>query len=570
MKNKLIVIVMVLSLLIGLAGVVPASAAANTWAALANDGLNGNIRAMVTLGDYLYVGGDFTATADGSVTNLNHIARYNLKTKIWSAMDENGLNGPVHALAVLGTDLYAGGDFTASMGGAVLNNIAKYDTVNNLVGPLSEDGLNSTVRAFTVNGNTLIVGGDFSQTGNGTNANLHRIAKYRTDTNTWYSLPDKGLNGSVFSLLVKGNYLYVGGAFSQSYGGATNGLNNIARHHLLGVTWSALPGNGLNDIVLSITSVDDELYIGGGFTKNFTQTQTLNYIAQYDAGTNSWLALPNNSPTNWVYSMIVNGDDLYVGGGFKTPDYWHITRYSRTKGTWSAFGDGGTNDYVRALAIKNGELYVGGDFTNNAMGTTPLIRIARFTIHKTASFKSTGANDGWVLETGENTNVGGTMNATATTLRIGDDAARKQYRSVLSFATSSLPDNAVVTKVTLKVKQQGIVGGGNPVNMFQGFLADIRKGTFGTSALQLGDWQTAASKTIGPLTVAPSGGWYTLNLTAGRNFVNKLASGNGLTQIRLRFKLDDNNNSTANYLSIYSGNAAAADRPKLIIEYYIP
>ena len=41
-------------------------------------------------------------------------------------------------------------------------------------------------------------------------------------------------------------------------------------------------------------------------------------------------------------------------------------------------------------------------------------------------------------------------------------------------------------------------------------------------------------------------------------------------RIRLRFKLDDNNNTVANYLSLYSGNAPAASRPQLIIEYYLP
>ncbi|MBI5932062.1 MAG: hypothetical protein HY867_00025 [Chloroflexi bacterium] len=52
--------------------------------------------------------------------------------------------------------------------------------------------------------------------------------------------------------------------------------------------------------------------------------------------------------------------------------------------------------------------------------------------------------------------------------------------------------------------------------------------------------------------------------------INKLATGSGLTQIRLRFKLDDNNNAVANYLSLYSGNAGAASRPQLVIGYTVP
>jgi predicted outer membrane repeat protein len=187
------------------------------------------------------------------------------------------------------------------------------------------------------------------------------------------------------------------------------------------------------------------------------------------------------------------------------------------------------------------------------------------------TFRSTAAQDGWILESTETSNKGGALNRNATTLQLGDDAARKQYLSILSFDTSSIPDNAVITKVTLKVKQQGITGGGNPVNMFQGFMVDIKRGSFGAPALVVSDFQAKAQKTLGPIKKNPNGsGWYVLNITPGKNFVNKLASGNGLTQIRLRFTLDDNNNNAANFLKLFSGNAPAANRPQLIVEYYVP
>ena len=195
--------------------------------------------------------------------------------------------------------------------------------------------------------------------------------------------------------------------------------------------------------------------------------------------------------------------------------------------------------------------------------------LSRCTV-KTLTVKSIPAQDGWVLESGENTNVGGTMNAAATTCNLGDDATKKQYRCILSFSTGALPDTAKIISVTLKAKQQAIVGGGNPVTIFQGFMADIKNGTFGTSALQITDFQTAASASYGPFVLAPVGGWYSINLTGGASFINKLPTNSGLTQIRLRFKLDDNNNTIANYLSLYSGNAPAASQPQLVITYYVP
>ncbi|MGC1376532.1 MAG: hypothetical protein WA821_09920 [Anaerolineales bacterium] len=181
------------------------------------------------------------------------------------------------------------------------------------------------------------------------------------------------------------------------------------------------------------------------------------------------------------------------------------------------------------------------------------------------------AQDGWILESGETSSVGGTINSTAATVRLGDDPTMKQYRGILSFNTRALPDTAVVTGVTLKIKQQAIFGGGNPINPFQGMMADVKKGPFGVATLQTGDFQAPANKSCGPFTPALAGGWYSMDLTSASAFINKLSTLSGVTQIRLRFKLDDNNNAVANILSLYSGNTpTVTDRPQLVITYYVP
>ena len=72
----------------------------------------------------------------------------------------------------------------------------------------------------------------------------------------------------------------------------------------------------------------------------------------------------------------------------------------------------------------------------------------------TSLFRSNGANDGWVLESGEDTGKGGSLNATATTFYLGDNAQDRQFRAILHFQTSTLPDNAVIVSVTLKIKSK--------------------------------------------------------------------------------------------------------------------
>jgi hypothetical protein len=186
-----------------------------------------------------------------------------------------------------------------------------------------------------------------------------------------------------------------------------------------------------------------------------------------------------------------------------------------------------------------------------------------------ANFKSTGANDGWILESTETSNTGGTMNATAATFRVGDDAQDKQFLAILSFDTSSLPENAIIARVTLKIKKYGLAGT-NPFTTHGGLWADIRKPFFGTTVgLALGDFRAGASKSaVGEFKATPASNWYTAILgSTAYPYINL----SDTTQFRLRFAKDDNDDRNADYISFFSGNYATVNfRPTLTVEYYVP
>jgi hypothetical protein len=215
--------------------------------------------------------------------------------------------------------------------------------------------------------------------------------------------------------------------------------------------------------------------------------------------------------------------------------------------------------------IKDADLNkLGGTGAGNGNFTSGQI----YTINRLKAFRSVGANDGWVLESTETSGVGGTLNATATTFRLGDDAADKQYRSILHFDTSSLPDTAVITSVELSINYHSVVGSEPTSDL----LVDIRKPRFGTSAdLEIGDFQAAASKSAAAsfmtVTMDENGTWFLAYLASNDyQYVNLT----GTTQFRLRYAVDDNNNNSADYCAFYSGNAAFAHRPQLVIYYYVP
>lgn len=181
---------------------------------------------------------------------------------------------------------------------------------------------------------------------------------------------------------------------------------------------------------------------------------------------------------------------------------------------------------------------------------------------------SAGGNDGWILESTETSGVGGSLNKNAATLRIGDESADQQYRSILSFDTSVLPNNATIISVTLKLKFAG-VSGIDPFNTHGQLLADIHNSAFSSNPLlELNDFKAIASKNkVLTFTNTPINNWYSQSFGSG-DF--GLVNSGGITQFRLRFVKDDNDDLDADYLKIFSGDAPSASRPQLVIEYSVP
>ena len=130
------------------------------------------------------------------------------------------------------------------------------------------------------------------------------------------------------------------------------------------------------------------------------------------------------------------------------------------------------------------------------------------------TFRSNGTYDGWILESGEDSNKGGSKNSAADSFYLGDDAKDRQYRAILHFPTSALPDNAVVTQVILTIKKQAHVGT-DPFVTHRNILVDIRTGYFGSlgpfsiGALQAVDFQAPAHRNaVGMISNNSVGGWY--------------------------------------------------------------
>ena len=270
------------------------------WISLGS-GVNGSVKALVTSGSDLYVGGQFTTAGGNSATN---VAKWN--GSAWSALG-SGVNGEVGALAVLGTNLYVAGAFTTA-GGNSATNVAKWN------------------------------GSAWSALGLGL-----------------------GLNGSVSALAVLGSDLYVGGYFTMAGGNSAKYVakwNGSAWSALGSGLGGGIAGNGVK--VLAVLGSD--LYVGGDFTT--ADGNSANFVAKCDGSGWSALGSGVGGTYPYVLALAVSGNDLYVGGQFTTAGGNSANRVAKWDGSaWSPLGSG-VNNRVNALAVSGSDLYVGGDFTS--------------------------------------------------------------------------------------------------------------------------------------------------------------------------------------------------------------
>jgi len=333
----------------------------SAWSAL-GPGLDDRVHALVVEGTNLYAGGDFK-TAGGVLANW--LAKWN--SSAWSALGLGiGGNNPidaygfpsVHALAVSGTNLYVGGNFT-NAGGVMANRVAKW---NGSAWSALGSGMNGAVGALAVSGNDLYAGGNFTTAG-GTTVNY--IAKW--NGSAWSAL-GSGMNLSVSALAVIETNLYAGGWFTTAGGGAAK---YIAKWN--GSAWSALK-SGMNGYVYALAASGTNLYAAGEF---FTAGGvSANYIARWN-GTN-WSAL-GSGMDDYVYALAVSGRDLYAGGEFTRAGGVTAKYIAKWNGNvWSVLGSGMDGRYasirVDAMASDGaGHLFVGGNFYLAGTTVSPFI-----------------------------------------------------------------------------------------------------------------------------------------------------------------------------------------------------
>lgn len=190
---------------------------------------------------------------------------------------------------------------------------------------------------------------------------------------------------------------------------------------------------------------------------------------------------------------------------------------------------------------------------NSAVDNDTSVTVSNGGSGTTVSFNGIASDDGYVKA-----NADGSSPAVGTysTLAIGRGSDGKYNRAILSFDTSSLPDNATITRAYIVVTYSS--RSGDPWANGNSLVIDVKTGYFGSaSTTETSDW--AASPTASAVASIASFTSGTKQSTdfnsAGLSAINKT----GKTQLKLRFV---NNQSSTAYIFIKEGADA-----KLYVTY---
>ena len=312
----------------------------------------------------VYAGGNFTAIDDGKgggVQTRNYIGAIGTDGTLnnWNP----NANDAVFALAVSGSNVYAGGWFSF-VGGVTRNRLAAIDTDGTL-GSWDPDA-DSRVNALAISGTTMYVGGEFSSLGGHTRNRLAAIGTDGTLSSTW--APDT--DSQVLALAVSGTIVYAGGSFTSIDDGKGGGVQTrnrlaaIGTDGMLNTAWAP----SADGVVYALAVSGSTVYVGGGFDLiddgKGGGLQSRSHLAAIGTdGTLSTTWTPGAS-TFGVNALAVSGTTVYVGGSFryisgKVRNYLAAIDSDGTLNSWNPDADGG----VSALAVSGSTVYVGGEFS---------------------------------------------------------------------------------------------------------------------------------------------------------------------------------------------------------------
>ncbi|HOV85325.1 MAG TPA: S8 family serine peptidase [Syntrophobacteraceae bacterium] len=183
------------------------------------------------------------------------------------------------------------------------------------------------------------------------------------------------------------------------------------------------------------------------------------------------------------------------------------------------------------------------------------------------TLNSVNAQDGWIRESSKVPGTGAAARSAGNVL-VGDDAGNRQLVGFLSFDTSILPADAVITSAKIFLTRKA-VRGTNPFALLKKCFVDLADGTFNTAALEIQDFQAATPfPQVARMSNPAQNGDVSVG-ELGETALRAIPKGS-VAQVRVRFAKTTNGNSVADQVVFWGDDGVGSQRPRLEITYMLP
>jgi hypothetical protein len=325
--------------------------------------VNTTVFATAADGINLYVGGRFSAVNPYSAPRLAIVDQASGNLATTCDLGTGFLSGYVAAIVTVGNSIYVAGNFSQYRG-AVVGKLAKIDATTCDIDPVFIGGggfgpdPGSTVNAIAISGSSLYAVGNVNSY---RGAAIPGIVKLDLTTGAADAAFTPGsADAPVDAIVVSGTSVYVGGAFTHFAGVAAPRLAKLdAATGTLDTAFAAAPG--ADSLVTTLAIAANQLYVGGPFT-HFAGIQTALARVNATSGALDTAFTQSVANVSEVSSLLLSGNSVYVGRAAGTSV---LAKIDATTGTTdAAFGAGTGFDFgVYSLLLANSSLYVGGAFT---------------------------------------------------------------------------------------------------------------------------------------------------------------------------------------------------------------
>ncbi|WP_232234530.1 PQQ-like beta-propeller repeat protein [Actinoplanes sp. N902-109] len=262
-----------------------------------------------------------------------------------------GFNGTVLAVAYAGNTVFIGGDFTAAVVKGKTVTRTRLAAVNASTGELLPwaPTANARVKAIAVDGSAVYLGGDFTKiNGSGRDS----LARVDAASGALSSSFKHSVDGKPYALAAANGRLYVGGTLAKVDGQTRTRLAAFS------LSSGALDGSwkpSADDQVEALAAGSDRIYAGGKFHK-VDSTSGYDRLVALDPASGKIVTGFKPKPSVIAFAIAVTGDSVYTanGGQGGTANAYTLSGGKR----WTATFDGD----AQAITSLGDTVYVGGHF----------------------------------------------------------------------------------------------------------------------------------------------------------------------------------------------------------------